>query len=350
MTYAHHVTHTAREKASFELIMHAQVNSVKQIDLGHAPYWFSDLWQNANSRFLVDIDFDNPPEWLVQLHETSTDLSFIPEHLLLQFHEDLDDVAPVSDDPDATIRALLAKADAAPDATIGDLLNPESSTSPPVSAPPDAPCPSFMVPPVPTSSADSSAALLKITFATIMSSFPPEDPPFWFAHVWHDPECILCGLISNVKFPLWLEQLWGWSADNNSGFPLPEHLTKSAFATSAPAPAAASSSSVPVPPARSPSPFSPFTSTGQSASPFSFNAAPFSPMSTHMFDNGGIATPKANPFVSSPSTSPTYAQFVQQSFGPTPPPLTNFFDTFLDFLGSDPLDPIRAPRRLVCLS
>ena len=53
-----------RVKESFERIMHAQARSAKEIHLGQSSYWFSDLWQDPESRLLVNFDFDNPPPGL----------------------------------------------------------------------------------------------------------------------------------------------------------------------------------------------------------------------------------------------------------------------------------------------
>merc|ERR1712086_285663 len=66
--------------------MHSQVKkSSKTVDLGNAPHWFADLWMNSKSRFMDDIDLDDPPPWLIHLHETVQDLNVIPEHLLLEY-------------------------------------------------------------------------------------------------------------------------------------------------------------------------------------------------------------------------------------------------------------------------
>ena len=59
-----------------------------EVNLGHSPYWLSDLWQNPQSRFLVDIDFDSPPAWLIHLHETTPDTNIIPEHISLHYVTD----------------------------------------------------------------------------------------------------------------------------------------------------------------------------------------------------------------------------------------------------------------------
>ena len=48
--------------------MHSQISNSKYADSGHSPYWVKELWQNPESRFLVDIDFRNLPPWLVHLH------------------------------------------------------------------------------------------------------------------------------------------------------------------------------------------------------------------------------------------------------------------------------------------
>ena len=73
--------------------MHGQVESTLEVNLGHSPNWFPDLWQNPQSRFLVKIDFANPPAWLVHLHETTPDINIIPEHLLLHYQTDEEFIA-----------------------------------------------------------------------------------------------------------------------------------------------------------------------------------------------------------------------------------------------------------------
>ena len=82
-----------------------------------------------------------------------------------------------------------------------------------------------MIPPQPSPFSDAKKALLAFPLSDFLASLPPEDPPFWFAHIWHDPSCILLDFITEAQFPLWLQELRICSEDN-AGLPIPQHLLK----------------------------------------------------------------------------------------------------------------------------
>ena len=62
-----------KQASSFDAIMHSQVRTSTRVDLGSSPAWFTDLWINPNSQFLKSIDFNNPPSWLLDLHDNAKD-------------------------------------------------------------------------------------------------------------------------------------------------------------------------------------------------------------------------------------------------------------------------------------
>ena len=279
--------------------MHSQDKSTKEVDVGHSPYWFSDLWTNPKSRFLTDIDFYDPPAWLVHLHDSTPDVSTISGHIRLDYIEDDEFLAERqsvaktdldSSNSSSTIGGLLAKANASPTATIGELLSPPSSSSQPPPSQSSSQKPTLMIPPAPVSTIGCNKALLDIHYNDFMNSFPPEDPPFWFAKVWHDPKCVPNGFISVSNFLFGFEDLWKCADHNNSGCPVPHHLLKTTIDAKM-LPFIDGSSSAQGPATRSPSPISQFSpSMPSSTSPISQHSAPHSP-SCHMFDHSGFPTP-----------------------------------------------------------
>jgi hypothetical protein len=148
--------------------MHSQVKSMKTVDLGSSPYWFRDLWLNPKSRFLPDINFDDPPGWLIHLHDSTPldRLHIIPSHIRLD---------PIPDEPSVDnhshttgadnniFSALLATTNTTttdsssqppPGSTIREVLQQRAasatsptttSSQPPPPLPP--PKPAFMIPP-----------------------------------------------------------------------------------------------------------------------------------------------------------------------------------------------------------
>ena len=225
--------------------MHSQVKSMKTVDLGSSPYWFRDLWSNPKSRFLPDINFDAPPGWLIHLHDSTPldRLHIIPLHIRLEFipEEPSTDNHNNTASSDNIFSTLLASTNTTtdsssqppPTSTIREVLQQRAAsasspttTGPQPPPPPPPPKPAFMIPPSPTWSSEGNNATLDVYYTDFMSSFPPESPPSWFAWVYHFPSCSLNDMIAASNIPDWLNDLWTCAADNNTGFPIPSHITK----------------------------------------------------------------------------------------------------------------------------
>ena len=186
------------KSSSFEQIMHSQIKSMKSVDVGSSPYWFRNLWQNPKSRFLSDINFDDPPAWLIHLHDSTPldRLHLIPSHIRLEFISD--ESENVDSTSDNIFSTLLASTNTTTTTTSSSLPPPgitirqvlqqrAASTASPttsrVSQSPLPPKPALMIPPPPTWSIEGNNAALDVFYTDFMSSFHPESPPSWFAWV-----------------------------------------------------------------------------------------------------------------------------------------------------------------------